>query len=109
MPMGAVVATAKLIESVMQVVSKPDSDGLVSCRGFGELGDAPEYEAAITSDPYGDFSVGRWLWVFQDVRHVEPVRRRLDGRACGRCPRRSRWSIANNAQKAVLIRHYRSS
>ena len=72
MPMGAVVATAKLIES-MQVVSKPDSDGLVSCRGFGELGDAPEYEATITSDPYGDFSVGRWLWVFQDVRHVEPV------------------------------------
>ena len=72
MPMGAVVATARLIEC-MQVVSEPNSGGMVSCRGFGVLGNEPEYDATITIDPYGDFSVGRWLWVFQDLRRVEPV------------------------------------
>ena len=77
MPMGAVVATARLIEC-LQVMSGPDSSGLVICRGFGELGDEPEYEATITIDPYGDFSVGRWLWVFQDLRRVEPIS--IDGR-----------------------------
>ena len=72
MPMGAVVATAMLIE-YMRVIGEPDDNGLVSCRGFGELGDEPEYGATIRTDPYGDFSVGRWLWVFQDVRRVDPV------------------------------------
>ena len=72
MPLGAVVSTARLIAG-RQLVSKPDSVGLVCCRGFGELGDAPEYEATIKTDSYGDFSVGRWLWVFQDVRRVKPV------------------------------------
>ena len=72
MPMGAVVATGRLIEC-MQVMSEPDSNGLVRAHGFGELGDASEYEATIKTDPYGDFSVGRWLWVLQDVRRVEPV------------------------------------
>ena len=72
MPMGAVVATGRLIEC-MQVVSGPDSGSLVKCLGFGELGDAPEYEATITTDSYGDFSVGRWLWIFHDLRGVEPV------------------------------------
>ncbi|MCY4651998.1 MAG: hypothetical protein OXC95_02405 [Dehalococcoidia bacterium] len=66
------MATARLIEC-MQVMCEPDTNGLVNCRGFGVLGDAPEYEAIITTDPYGDFSVDRWLWVFQDMRRVEPV------------------------------------
>ena len=72
MPMGAIVATARLIEC-MQVVSGPDSNGLVECRGFGELEDASEYEATFTADPYGDFSAGRWLWVFQDLRRAAPI------------------------------------
>ena len=72
MPMGAVVATARLNEC-MQAVAGPDSSGLVECRGFGELGDEPEYDATVTTDPYGDFSVGRWLWVFQDLRREEPI------------------------------------
>ena len=72
MLMGAVVATAKLIEC-MQVMSEPDSRGLVICRGFGELSNEPEYDATITVDPYEDFSVGRWLWVFQGLRRVEPI------------------------------------
>ncbi|MCY4653675.1 MAG: hypothetical protein OXC95_10995 [Dehalococcoidia bacterium] len=88
MPRGAVVATARLIE-FMRVVSGPDSGGLVSCRGFGELGDKPEYDATITTDPYGDFSMGRWLWVFQDLHRVESIPIN-DGSECGRCQPRSR-------------------
>ncbi len=56
MPMGAVVATARLIEC-MQVVGEPDHIGLVNCRGFGELGDAPEYEVIIKTGPTATF---RW-------------------------------------------------
>ena len=70
--MGAVVATAWLIKC-MQIMSEPDSMGVVYCCGFGELGNEPEYDAKIATDPYGDFSMGRWLWVFQDLRRVEPV------------------------------------
>ena len=77
MPMGADVATARLIEC-MQVMCEPDSIGIVNCRGFGELGDEPEYDATITTDSYGDFSVGGWLWVYQDLRRVEPIS--IDGR-----------------------------
>ena len=56
MPMGAVVATTMLIEC-MQVIGEPDDNGLVSYRGFGELGDEPEYDATIRTDPYG---ASRW-------------------------------------------------
>ena len=48
-PRGAAVATARLIEW-KEVVSGPDSGEVVTCRGFGELGDEPEYDAAITTD-----------------------------------------------------------
>ena len=72
MPMGAVVATAALIEC-LEVQGAPDSAGLVPCRGFGLLCDDPQYDATVMSDPYGDFSVGRWLWVFSDLRSVEPI------------------------------------
>ena len=81
MPMGAVVATAKLIEC-MQVMSDPESSGLVICRGFGEIGEGTEYEATIATDPYGDFSVGRWLWVFQDLHRVKLIS--INGRQGGR-------------------------
>ena len=72
MPMGAVVATALLIEC-MKVVTVPESGGLIIYCGFGELGDAPEYEAAVKVDPCGDFLVDRWLWVFQDVLPVKLI------------------------------------
>ena len=72
MPMGAIVATARLIEC-MQVMSEPDRRGLVSCHGFGEFSEGEDYDATIVADPYGDFFPGRWLWVFQDVRPVSPV------------------------------------
>ena len=41
MPIGVVVATALLIEC-MQVIGELDSSGLVSYRGFGDLGDEPD-------------------------------------------------------------------
>ena len=60
------VASSRIegLEKCMQIIGESDDNGLVNCRGFGELGDAPEYDATIMADPYGDFSVSRWLWVF---------------------------------------------
>ena len=58
MPMGAVVATARLIEC-MQMMSEPDSGELVNCHSIGEISDGPEYNATITADPYRNFAMGR--------------------------------------------------
>ena len=70
--MGAIVTTVRLIEC-MRVTSGPDPGGLIGCYRYVEPGDALEYDAMISRDVYGDFSVGRWLWVFQDLRRVEPI------------------------------------
>lgn len=75
----------------MKVVSELDSRGVVNCRGLGDIGDEPEYEATITADPYSDFSVGRWLRVFQNLCRVELVL--MSGRqGFGRCLLRSQRS-----------------
>ena len=89
-PMGAVVATARLIEC-MQVMSEPDDNGLVNCRGFGELGDTPEYDATITVDPYGDFSVTGGCGCSRTCGAWNRFRQ-MDGRVCGHCRRRWRQS-----------------
>ena len=47
--------------------------GWSAAEASGNSAMRPNTRRQLTSDPYGDFSVGRWLWVFQDVRHVEPV------------------------------------
>lgn len=49
-PRDAAVATSRLVEC-LRVVSELDSGGMVNCRGFGEIGDEPEYDAIITTDP----------------------------------------------------------
>ena len=51
MPMGEIVATARLIEC-LQVMCEPDSSRIVNCRGFGEFGDELEYDATITAGAY---------------------------------------------------------
>ena len=52
---AAVVATARLIKC-MQVVSEPDSGGIVSCRGFGEIGD--DYDRPLRGFLSGQVAVG---------------------------------------------------
>ena len=79
MPMGAVVATARLIEC-MQVLSESDSGGMVNCRGFGELGDGPEYASCLNKNvtqlkllPHVDVTQVRSL-PHNGVTHVEEAR-----------------------------------
>ncbi len=63
-PLGAVVATA-LLKDARQVGFQ---------RYVGRvLASSPSYTGWIEPDPYGDFSVGRWLWILTDIQKVEPL------------------------------------
>ena len=63
-PLGAVVATALLVDA-RQV-------GLQTYMGK-VLASSPSYTGWVEPDPYGDFSVGRWLWMLTDIQKVEPL------------------------------------
>ena len=63
-PFGAVVATARL-------------DRIGQVRGGKRVEITPEpgkwlSGGIIEADPYGDFSVGRWLWFLEDIERVDP-------------------------------------
>ena len=63
-PKGSVVATA-LLTDARQVGFQ---------RYVGRvLASSPSYTGWIEPDPYGDFSVGRWLWILTDIQKVEPL------------------------------------
>ena len=61
----------------MEVVSEPDSGGLVNCRGFGELGDEPEYDATTI------FAARQLLLPVRQLFRL-PALRRIEG--LGRIP-----------------------
>ena len=65
-PVGAVVAIARL-SGAYQVV-RDTGDGRVIAARSG-VGRAEVWPV----DSHGDFSPGRWLWILEDVRRVEPV------------------------------------
>ena len=68
MPFGAVVAVATLM-TVAQVVGHSEAGELLYV-----VEDGREPPGGIWEDPWGDFSVGRYLWVFGDIRELdEPV------------------------------------
>ena len=58
-PLGAVVATA-VLDWFGQVQGAP-GNGWVEMDG-----------KAIPTDPYGDFSPGRWLWFLEDIEPLKP-------------------------------------
>ena len=63
-PRGAVVATAVL-------------DRIGQVRGGKRVEISPEpgkwlSGGIIEADPYGDFSVGRWLWFLEDIEPLDP-------------------------------------
>ena len=65
---GVVVATAVMV-SALQVSKVSDGFALYSprtCRG-----PQPSYPY-IRIDPYGDFTVGRWLWFLEDIEKLDP-------------------------------------
>ena len=70
-PCGVVVATAELY-SVSQVdrhESNPNGSRVAYSRGV-----YPEQGMAVLIDPFGDYSVGRYLWHLRDIRKLpEPV------------------------------------
>ena len=68
LPFGAVVATAVLADA-RQV--KSEFEKQVWTRGIGPASDKNRAKA-IDRDPYGDFSVGRWLWCLEDMEPVDP-------------------------------------
>ena len=68
MPRGKVVATANLV-GAGKVVEIPDpyhalEDGHVWIKqGY--------VTTAIKTDPYGDYSAGRWIWFLEDIRKLD--------------------------------------
>ena len=78
---GAVVCTARLagaskvIATGRVTIPSPDP-ALTTTPRVIQLAvleaKGPNGEATVEPDPFGDFSVGRWLWFLKDVRKVDP-------------------------------------
>ena len=65
-PKGCIVATAVLVD-VGQVMSvRDESNGNEVWVKFADG------ERLVDVDPYGDFSVGRYLWYLDDIQKVDP-------------------------------------
>ena len=76
LPLGVIVATARVdgcvrvLSSGFARLSEPADPGKVwDVDRFGQ-----EHRDAyrMNSDPYGDYSEGRWIWLLSRVRPVEP-------------------------------------
>ena len=70
-PYGKVVATA-VLKDAWQVVSVSDvvhTDGYPQVYGT-RTPDVPGRTAK--ADPYGDFTLGRWLWFLADIERLDP-------------------------------------
>ena len=65
LPLGAVVATAKLA-GCFRVVSR-NEDRQLKLEGTGAGGEN------IIPDPFGDFLPGRWLWVLEEIERLDPT------------------------------------
>ena len=69
-PLGMIVATAT-ITGWAQVQELDPIMGLARHDPNTEVGSA-RGQGSTLADPWGDFSEGRWLWFFEDVRSVNP-------------------------------------
>ena len=65
LPLGAVVATAKLA-GCFRVVGWNEGRQL-KLEGTGAGGEN------IIPDPFGDFLPGRWLWVLEEIERLDPA------------------------------------
>ena len=70
MPRGCVVATARLAD-VGQVRQTTPRTIIMDNKEYVECWFNHGWEG-VEADPYGDFSVGRWLWFLEDVEPVTP-------------------------------------
>ena len=72
-PLGAIVTTARLA-AVLKVTQNPLLRGCEPGYGYVLVTtrlSTPEH-LEIEIDSFGDFSLGRWLWMLTDVKKVEP-------------------------------------
>lgn len=65
-PAGAVLGTVQLANAVQVEEIRRDTNGDLLAAGCY---DAPHWSVNI--DPWGDFSVGRWLWILTDVQKFD--------------------------------------
>ena len=103
LPLGVVVATAR-VDGCVRVLSngfarmsEPADPGRVWVmdRSGQEHRDAYQMD----SDPYGDYSEGRWIWLLSSVRAVEPPIK-----ATGR---RGVWLLPSQVQARLKRSHHR--
>ena len=66
-PTGAVVAIGRFLTSGLVVELRPD------VAMIAEPGAPDDSLRAVKRDAFGDFSVGRHLWVFEDVKAIDPI------------------------------------
>jgi len=64
-PYGRVIATAKLV-TYAEVLERHRDNRHVWCQRPTRA-----FQSLIATDPYGDFSVGRYLWFLDDIQIVE--------------------------------------
>ena len=69
LPTGAVLATA-LLRTALQVADRDPGVGRAAVWPLGNRA----LEETIDTEPHGNYSPGRWLWVLEDVRMLaEPA------------------------------------
>ena len=81
MPFGAVVATARLsgylhVKSHETEWIEVHGERIPQQRAVGRLWTGPgsSTEGSVRVDPYGDYSIGRYIWLLEDIRKLpEPI------------------------------------
>lgn len=78
LPLGAVVATATLVDCVRteRIWWEPDRFDVkgryVEWARFASIPDRCDAKVAEEQRPYGDYSPGRWAWLLTDIKPVNP-------------------------------------
>ena len=67
-PFGAVVATAKLVDA-FKVTHYGHVNAVKIASGQSELG---KDGLGVIVDALGDYSLGRWVWLLEDIEPVDP-------------------------------------
>ena len=98
MPLGAVVATA-IVKQCVQVVCSGFSSVIENDPGpekvwvLSKNAPEPYQPCQIDTDPYGDYSEGRWIWLLEDVRAIEPP--------VSACGFQGLWTLPDDVAQAV--------
>lgn len=67
LPLGAVVATARLVECVQVLKVRDDGTWTIVQRDYT----GPVRGVVLDQLPYGDFTPGRWAWLLDDIEQLD--------------------------------------